>query len=57
MSDKLVNGALKFEMIKVGADKVITFDIEQALRFEGNTAAYLQYTGARINSINKKSKE
>ena len=57
VSDKLVNGALKFEMIKVGADKVITFDIEQALRFEGNTAAYLQYTGARINSINKKSKE
>ena len=57
VADKLVNGALKFEMVKVGADKVITFDIEQALRFEGNTAAYLQYTGARINSINKKSKE
>lgn len=56
ISDKLVNGALKFEMIKVGADKIITFDIGQALRFDGYTAAYLQYTGARINSIIKKSK-
>lgn len=56
VADKIVNGALKFEMLKVGADKVITFDIDQALRFEGYTAAYLQYTGARIRSIQKKSK-
>ena len=54
---KLVNGAMKFEMLKVGADKIITFDIEQALRFDGFTAAYLQYTCARINSINKKAKK
>lgn len=53
---KLVIGAIKFEMIKVGADKTITFDINQALRFDGFTAAYLQYTYARINSIVKKSK-
>ncbi len=52
---KLVNGAMKFEMLKVGADKVITFDVEQALRFDGYTAAYLQYTCARIHSIIKKS--
>jgi arginyl-tRNA synthetase len=56
VAEKLVNGALKFEMLKVGADKVITFDIEQALRFDGYTAAYLQYTGARIQSILSKSK-
>jgi len=54
--NKLVNGALKFEMLKVGADKVITFDIDQALRFDGFTAAYLQYTAARINSILRKTK-
>jgi len=54
--NKLVNGALKFEMLKVGADKVITFDIDQALRFDGFTAAYLQYTVARINSILRKAK-
>lgn len=56
VADKLVNGAIKFEMLKVGAGKVITFDIDQALRFDGYTAAYLQYTGARIESILKKAK-
>lgn len=50
----IANGALKFEMIKVNADQVITFDIARALSFEGFTAAYLQYTYARINSIEKK---
>ncbi|MBU4257493.1 arginine--tRNA ligase [Patescibacteria group bacterium] len=52
---KIVNGAIKFEMIKVGAEQIITFDIDQALRFDGFTAAYLQYTCARIQSILRKS--
>lgn len=43
--------AIKFEMVKVSADKIITFDIEESLKFEGYTAAYLQYTGARISSL------
>lgn len=52
---KIATGAMKFEMIKVGRDKAIVFDIEKSLRFDGFTSAYLQYTGARINSILKKS--
>jgi arginyl-tRNA synthetase len=56
VAGKIVNGAIKFEMIKVGASQVITFDIDKALRFEGYTAAYLQYTYARIQSIVRKSK-
>ncbi len=55
VANKLINGAMKFEMLKVGAGKVITFDINQALRFDGYTAAYLQYTCARIKSIMRKS--
>jgi arginyl-tRNA synthetase len=58
-SDKKINkvardltlSTLKFEMIKVAQDKIIVFDIDTALRFDGYTAAYLQYTGARINSL------
>ena len=46
--------AIKFEMIKVSSDKVITFDMADALKFEGFTSAYLQYTGARICSLLKK---
>jgi len=49
--------AIKFEMIKVSSDKVITFDIDDALKFEGFTSAYLQYTGARICSLLKKGEE
>jgi arginyl-tRNA synthetase len=52
---KIVAGAIKFEMIKVGKEQVITFDLDRALRFEGFTAAYLQYTHARICSILKKA--
>lgn len=54
--EKIITGALKFEMLKIGARSVITFDMDKALQFDGFTAAYLQYTCARINSILKKSK-
>lgn len=47
----LAVSALKFEMIKIAADKIITFDIAESLRFDGYTAAYLQYTGARASSL------
>jgi arginyl-tRNA synthetase len=55
-AEKISMGAMKFEMLKVGSDNIITFDINKALSFEGYTAAYLQYTYARIQSIFKKAK-
>ncbi len=54
VAKKIVVGAMKFEMVKVGKEQTITFDIDRALSFEGFTAAYLQYTHARICSILKK---
>ncbi len=51
----LTKAVIKFEMLKVGAQQTITFDIEQALSFQGYTAAYLLYSSARISSIVKKS--
>jgi arginyl-tRNA synthetase len=56
VAKKVAFGAIKFEMIKVGADQEITFDINKALSLSGFTSAYLQYTYARINSVIKKSK-
>lgn len=53
---EIVIGAIKFEMLKVGKEQAITFDLDKALRFEGFTAAYLQYTHARICSIIRKAK-
>jgi len=55
-AEKIVVGAMRFEMIKVGKEQTITFDIDRALHFEGFTAAYLQYTHARICSIIRKAK-
>lgn len=52
---KIVVGAIKFEMVKVGKEQTITFDIDRALHFEGFTAAYLQYTHARICSIMRRA--
>jgi arginyl-tRNA synthetase len=54
VSLKIVLAALKFGMLKSGNDKVITFDINEALDFNGFTGPYLQYTLARINSIFRK---
>ena len=56
-AEKITLGAMKFEMIKVSAGSVITFDTAKAPQFEGYTAAYLQYTYARIQSIFKKAKK
>ena len=57
VASAIMNGAIKFEMVKVGANQEITFDIKKALSFQGFTAAYLQYTYARVNSIIKKAGE
>lgn len=48
---QVVVGALKFEMIKVGPDKPISFDLNQALSFDGYTAAYIQYAAVRLAAI------
>ena len=55
IAENLALAALKFEMLKVSSDKVIVFDADEALRFEGFTAAYLQYTGARLASVVRKA--
>ena len=51
---KISLGSIKFEMLKVEAQSVITFDIEKALSLEGFTSAYIQYAYARIQSIFRK---
>jgi arginyl-tRNA synthetase len=52
---EISKGAMKFEMLKMGANQIITFDINKALSFSGFTSVYLQYTYARFNSIIRKT--
>ncbi|MBI4812626.1 arginine--tRNA ligase [Candidatus Falkowbacteria bacterium] len=56
VAKKIMIGAMKFEMLKMGRLQTITFSVDEALQFNGFTAAYLQYTYARIRSIMRKSK-
>jgi len=51
IAKQMTISTLKFEMIKVSPNKIITFDIDSSIRFDGYTVAYLQYSGARINSL------
>ena len=50
----LMISTIKFEMLKVGADKTIVFNIEESLRFDGYTACYLQYGYVRLKSLIRK---
>jgi len=50
----LMISTIKFEMLKVGADKIIVFNIDEAVRFDGYTACYLQYGYVRLKSLLRK---
>jgi arginyl-tRNA synthetase len=50
-------GAIRYFMLKFSRGKLIVFDIEEALSFEGETGPYLQYAVVRANNIFQKLKE
>ena len=43
--------AIRYFMLKYSRSKLIVFDIEEALSFEGETGPYLQYAVVRANNI------
>jgi len=50
-------GAIRYFMLKFSRGKLIVFDIEEALSFEGETGPYLQYAVVRAANIFAKLKE
>jgi arginyl-tRNA synthetase len=50
-------GALRYFLLKFGRNKVIAFDFDEALNFEGDTGPYLQYSLVRAGNIFKKLEE
>ena len=48
-------GALKFPMLSRESTKVVTFDWQTALDFNGQAAPYIQYAHVRCNSILRKA--
>ena len=49
--------AVRYFMIKYSRTKVIAFDIDEALSFEGESGPYLQYAVVRANNIFQKLEE
>jgi arginyl-tRNA synthetase len=47
--------ALRYELLKQDPDKLIVFDVEDSLRFQGDTGPYLLYTYARAKRILEKT--
>jgi arginyl-tRNA synthetase len=50
-------GALRYFLLKFGRNKVIAFDFDEAVNFEGDTGPYLQYSLVRAGNIFKKLAE
>ena len=50
-------GALRYFLLKVGRNKIIAFDFDEALDFEGDTGPYLQYSLVRADNIFRKLEE
>jgi arginyl-tRNA synthetase len=49
--------ALRYFMLKYGRNKVIAFDFNEALTFEGDSGPYLQYSTVRVKNIFRKMAE
>lgn len=44
-------GSLKYAMLARDNNRIVTFDLEEALSFEGHSAPYIQYAHARASRI------
>ena len=57
VAEKVALGALHYYLLQATPIKDMLFNPEESLSFNGNTGPYLQYMGARINSILGKAEE
>jgi arginyl-tRNA synthetase len=53
----IATAAVRYFMVKFSRGKVIAFDVDEALSFEGESGPYLQYAVVRANNIFAKLKE
>jgi arginyl-tRNA synthetase len=57
VASQIAVGAIRYFMLKFSRGKLIVFDMEEALSFEGETGPYLQYAVVRANNIFNKLRE
>jgi arginyl-tRNA synthetase len=56
-AQQIAVAAIRYFMLKFSRGKLIVFDIEEALSFEGETGPYLQYAAVRAANILQKLKD
>jgi arginyl-tRNA synthetase len=56
-AERIGVAAVRYFMVKYSRTKVIAFDIDEALSFEGETGPYLQYAVVRANNIFQKLRD
>jgi arginyl-tRNA synthetase len=54
LAREIASAALRFFMAKATTTRVIAFDLDEALAFEGETGPYLQYSTVRARNIRRK---
>jgi arginyl-tRNA synthetase len=57
VGSQIAVAAIRYFMLKFSRGKLIVFDMEEALSFEGETGPYLQYAVVRANNIFNKLQE
>jgi arginyl-tRNA synthetase len=57
IAETIATAAVRYFLVKFTRGKIIAFDIEEALSFEGETGPYLQYAVVRANNIFAKLQE
>jgi arginyl-tRNA synthetase len=57
IAETIATAALRYFLVKFSRGRVIAFDIDEALSFEGETGPYLQYAVVRATNILAKLRE
>jgi arginyl-tRNA synthetase len=57
IAEAIAVAAVRYFLVKFSRGKVIAFDIQEALSFEGETGPYVQYAVVRANNIDSKLRE
>ncbi len=57
LARQIATAALRFFMVKATTNRVIAFDFDEALSFEGESGPYLQYSLVRAKNIRRRLRE
>ena len=57
LAGQIANAALRFFMVKATTTRMIAFDFDEALSFEGDSGPYLQYSAVRARNIRRRLAE